>query len=358
MLGLGSLLRREPEAMIGLDVGSSSAKLVELGRQRSGQRVLLGCDSEPLSGAWTVDGRVADFEATVRALRRLVARSGTRTRKAAMALPSAAVITRRVALPAGLSERELQAQVAVEADRYLPYPVEEASLDFCPLGPSLTTGDEIDLLIASARREQVDEFQSLAEAAGLELEVLDVASFVSRRMVAHLNSPGAEDAGTTLALVEMAAHTTSLQVIQNDQLLYERDQAVGGAQLTLQIQQRYGLSPEEAEGRKRAASLPDDYPTAVLQPFLQTMAQEVARLLQFFYTSTAYGQVDRMLLAGGAAALAGLADAVQQSGGPPCSVADPFQGMALQDGRDGRTGRLDAPAYWIACGLAMRRFDP
>jgi type IV pilus assembly protein PilM len=186
-------------------------------------------------------------------------------------------------------------------------------------------------LIAASRREKVQDRQGLAEAAGLKAVILDVESYASRlaasRLIEALPNKGVD---SMVALFEVGALTTSMQVIRNDEVLYDRDQAFGGAQLSQLIVRQYGFSVEEAENKKRSGDLPEDYASAVLRPFVESMAQEIGRALQFFFTSTPHNRVDRILLAGGSSPLQGLPEAVTQHTGFPCSIVNPFEGMEIQ----------------------------
>ncbi len=354
---LGSLLSRQPAPLLGLDISSSSVKLVELGRDKGGELVLERCAIEPLERGWVVDGNVEKFEEVAEAMRRVVKKSGTRTRNVAMALPPSAVITKKIILPAGLSEQDLEAQVEAEANQYIPFSLDEVSLDFCVLGPSTTSAGDVEVLIAASRREKVQDRQGLAEAAGLKPMIVDVESYASRlaagRLIQALPNGGVD---TMVALFEVGAFTTSMQVIRNEEVLYDRDQAFGGAQLTQLIVRQYGFSPEEAENKKRNGDLPEDYGAAILKPFVDSLAQEVARALQFFFTSTPHNRVDYVMLAGGSAALPGLTDAVTSQTSFPCNLANPFEGMQVGGAVREKKMRREAPSYLTSCGLAMRRF--
>ncbi|MHB1121541.1 MAG: pilus assembly protein PilM [Ramlibacter sp.] len=353
----GSLLSRQPAPLLGMDISSSSVKLVELGRDKGGELVLERCAIEPLERGWVVDGNVEKFEEVAEAMRRVVKKSGTRTRNVAMALPPSAVITKKIILPAGLSEQDLEAQVEAEANQYIPFSLDEVSLDFCVLGPSTTSAGDVEVLIAASRREKVQDRQGLAEAAGLKPMIVDVESYASRlaagRLIQALPNGGVD---TMVALFEVGAFTTSMQVIRNEEVLYDRDQAFGGAQLTQLIVRQYGFSPEEAESKKRNGDLPEDYGTAILKPFVDSLAQEVARALQFFFTSTPHNRVDYVMLAGGSAALPGLTDAVTSQTSFPCNLANPFEGMQVGAAVREKKMRREAPSYLTSCGLAMRRF--
>ena len=343
--------------MIGLDISSSSAKLVELGQDRSGNLTLERCGIEPLERGWISDGNIEKFDEVVEATRRLVGKSGTKAKHVAMALPASVVISKKIILPGGLSEREMEVQVESEANQYIPFSLDEVSLDFCVVGPSTTSAGDVEVVIAASRREKVEDRQGLAEAAGLVPVVLDVESYASRlaasRVIGRLPGGGVD---AVIALFEIGAMTSTMQVLRNDDLIYERDQVFGGAQLTQMLVRQYGFTQDEAETKKRAGELPDDYGTVVLQPYVESLAQELERALKFFFTSTPHNRVDYILLAGGTAGIPGLTEAITRHTSFPCQVVNPFDGMEV--GRAVREKKMlrEAPSYLTACGLAMRRF--
>jgi len=357
LTSFGSLFGRQASPLLGLDISSSSVKLVELGRTKDGSLVLERCAIEPLERGWITDGNVEKFDEVAEAMRRVVKKSGTRTRNVAMALPASAVITKKIILPGGMNDTELEIQVEAEANQYIPFSLDEVSLDFCVVGPSTTSAGDVEVLIAASRKEKVQDRQGLAEAAGLKPVIIDVESYASRlaagRLIESLPHAGKDQ---MVALFEVGASTTSMQVIRNDEVLYDRDQAFGGAQLTQLIVRQYGFSPEEAESKKRSGELPEDYESGVLRPFVESMAQEVARALQFFFTSTPHNRVDHIMVAGGSAALPGLSEAITAQTSFPCALADPFQGMQFGDSIREKKVRREAPSYLTSCGLAMRRF--
>jgi len=351
------MFSRQPAPLLGLDISSSSVKLVELGRDKAGNLVLERCAIEPLERGWITDGNVEKFDEVADAMRRVIKKSGTRTKNVAMALPPSAVITKKIILPGGLSEQDLETQVEAEANQYIPFSLDEVSLDFCVVGPSSTSSGDVEVLIAASRKEKVQDRQGLAEAAGLKPLIVDVESYASRlaagRLIQALPNQGVD---TMVALFEVGAFTTSMQVIRNEEVLYDRDQAFGGAQLTQLIVRQYGFSPEEAETKKRNGDLPEDYDNGVLKPFVESMAQEIGRALQFFFTSTPHNRVDYVMLAGGSAALPGLTDAVTMQTSFPCHLANPFEGMQVGESVREKKMRREAPSYLTSCGLAMRRF--
>lgn len=357
LISLGSLFSREPAPLLGIDVSSSSVKLVELSRNRAGEFVLERCAMEPLERGWITDGNIEKFDEVADALRRVVRKSGAKTKNVALALPASAVITKKIILPGGMSDKELEAQVESEANQYIPFSLDEVSLDFCVVGPSSTSVGDVEVLIAASRKEKVSDRQGLAEAAGLKPVVMDVESYASRlaagRVIETLPNQGVD---ALVALFEIGSMTTSLQVMRNDEVLYERDQAFGGSQLTQLIIRQYGFSADEAEAKKRSGDLPEDYQTSVLDPFIESLAQEVGRALQFFFTSTPYNKIDHILLAGGSAALLGLTEAVTHQTSFACMLINPFDAMELGPNIQARKISRESPAYLTSTGLALRRF--
>jgi len=354
---LDLLLGRKHAPMIGLDISSSSAKLVELGMSATGEYVLERLASEPFEKGWITDGQIEKFDEVVAAVRKLIDKSGTKTRQVVMAMPQSAVITKRIMLPAGLRDEELELQVESEANQYIPFSLDEVSLDFCVIGPSPTSGGDIEVLIAASRKERVQDRQGLAEAAGLKPVVLDIESHAALlamgRIVDTLPNEGRD---SLVALFEIGADTTSLKVLREGEMLYDRDQAFGGSQLTTLISRQYGLSFEEAEQKKLAGDQLEDYDSQVLAPFVDSLSQEIGRALQYFFTSTPHHKVHYVMLAGGTATLPGLKDRVTELTGFASMVVNPFDGMKIGSHVKETKVRKESPSYLTACGLAMRRF--
>ncbi|MDD2919228.1 pilus assembly protein PilM [Rhodoferax sp.] len=357
MISLRSLFSQRLAPLLGLDIGNSSVKLVELGQDKEGNLVVEACAVVPLEGGWIKDGNIENFDAVAEAVRRLIKISGIKTKNVVMALPPSSVITKKIVLPGGMTDQELEMQVESEANQYIPFPLDEVSLDFCILGPSASSKGDIEVLIAASRREKVQDLQGMAEATGLKPVIVDVKSYASRlaasRLIANMPEHSAD---SVVALFEVGSLTTSMQVMRNDEVLYDREQAFGGSQLTQLIVLQYGFSYEEAEIKKCRGELPPDYEAAVLKPFLESLVQEISRALQFFFTSTTHNKVDLVMLAGGSASLAGLTAMVTKQSGFPCMIANPFQGMRVAEGVGKKRLAHEASSYLTACGLALRRF--
>ena len=345
--------------LFGLDLSSSAVKMVELvDAGKSGYRVERYA-IEPLARDCVVDGNISNLEAVTDSVRRCHARMGTRTKHVAMAVPSGAVISKKIIVPAALREEELEAQVESEANQYIPFALEEVNLDFQVLGPSPTSPDEQEVLIAATRKEKVEDRVAVADSAGLKALVMDVESFAQQTalsLVVQALPGGGKD--QNVAVVDVGANVMNVAVLRNEQSIYTREQAFGGNQLTHDIVSRYGMAPEEAESAKRSGELPDDFETEVMKPFMENLSMEVQRALQFFFTSTQYHAVDHILLAGGSAVIPGLDEVVRTRTQVPTSVANPFALMQASPKIQLKRLMSDAPSLIVACGLAMRRFDP
>src|SRR6218665_3012615 len=211
LISMGSLFGRQSAPLLGIDISSSTVKLVELGRDKAGSLVLERCAIELLERGWITDGNVEKFDEVADALRRLIKKSGAKTKNVALALPPSAVITKRITLPGGMTEQELEIQVESEANQYIPFSLDEVSLDFCVVGPSKTAADDVEVLIAASRREKVQDRQGLAEAAGLKAVVIDIESHAARmaagRLIQALPNQGVD---AVVALFGIGALTTTI----------------------------------------------------------------------------------------------------------------------------------------------------
>jgi len=268
-----------------------------------------------------------------------------------------AVITKIIDMDSGLSDDAMEAQISVEADQYIPYPLDEVAIDFEVQGPSEHMAGKAEVLLAACRRENVDSRVEAIELAGLVPKVVDVEVYAMERAFELVANQLNLEGEYTVAIVDIGATMTTLSVLNDGHTIYTREQLFGGKQLTEEIQRRYGLSLEEAGLAKKEGGLPEDYEQEVLEPFKEAVIQQVTRSLQFFFSSTQYNDVDHVLLAGGVAALEGLAESVEDKLGTPTSVCNPFADMSVASRVNSVALANDAPALMIACGLAMRSFD-
>jgi len=355
---LFSFLNKGPNTMLGLDISSTSVKLLELSRSGGKYRVE-SYGVEPLPGNAVVEKNIADVEGVGEAIERLIARAKTKVKLAAVAVAGSAVITKTIEMSADLNENEMETQLHDEADQYIPYPLDEVALDFEVQGISPRSDEQVEVLLAACRRENVEMRQEALELGGLKAKVVDIEAHCMQRAFELVRDQFFEDGGQDkiIAIIDIGATMTTLSVLTNAGAPYTREQLFGGKQLTEEIQRRYSLSVEEAGLAKKQGGLPDDYETEVLQPFKEAVVQQVTRSLQFFYSSSSFDTVDHIILAGGTASIEGLADMVTAKLGTPATTANPFVNMALSSKVNEVSLNNDAPAMMIACGLAMRSFD-
>lgn len=258
-------------------------------------------------------------------------------------------------MPSDLKEDELESQLQLEADQYIPYSLEEVNLDFEVLGPSESDPDKVDVLLAASRSENVEMRVAAAEIGGLVPKIVDVEAFAVENAFELIRKQlPSEVAGKVIALVDIGATMTTINVFNGSKIIYSREQVFGGRQLTEEIQRRYGLTFEEAGLAKRQGGLPDNYEPEVLDPFREAMAQQVNRALQFFYSSSQVTQIDHVVLAGGCAAITAVCPLMVSKTNAEVSIANPFVQMTLSSKVRKELLINDAPALMIACGLAMR----
>jgi len=351
------LFNKKAGSLLGVDISSTTVKLIELSRSGSRYRVEAYA-VEPLPANAVVEKNIVDLDAVGQTLSKVLAKAKTSTKAAAVAVAGSVVITKTVEMDAGLSEDELETQLKLEADQYIPYPLEEVAIDFDIQGAVPRTPGRVEVLLAACRKENVEAREAVLGLAGLTAKVVDVEAYAMERACALLvDQLGGDPAGLTVAVADIGATMMTLSVMHDGRTLYTREQLFGGKQLTDEIQRRYGLSTAEAGLAKKKGGLPEDYDSEVLQPFKDAVVQQVSRSLQFFFAAGQYNQVDYILLAGGTSSLPGLDQLVQQKTGTKTLVANPFADMALSPKVNAAALIGDAPAMMVACGLAMRSFD-
>ena len=341
--------------LIGVDICATSVKLVDIQRQQ-GMFHLKSYGIERLPEGVVVDKLLVDTEAVGNIIASLARRCQATGSQAATAVSGSAVITKIIDMEISLSDVEREAQIRLDADQYVPYPLEDVNLDFEVLGPSLLSDDMVQVLLAASRSENVDQRVDALTFGGLQTKVMDIESHAIERafglMVNNLSS-----APELVALVDIGHNQTTLYIAKNGEFIYSREQLFGGVQLTEAIQNRYGLSAEEATLSKRERTLPDDYYIDVLTPFIENTIQQITRSLQFYFSSSQYSTIDHIVLAGGSSSITGLAGMAQQKLGVSVSVANPFTNMTIAPNIDNEQLAIDAPSLMAACGLALRSFD-
>ena len=352
-----SLLKQKKPAMLGLDISSTTVKLLELSMS-NGHYKVESMAIEPLPDDAVSEKNIQDPEAVGECIQKAVKKSGTKVKNAAVAVAGSAVITKIITMPANLNDSQLESQIQMEADQYIPYPLEEINLDFEVIGPTRDNPETVDVLLAASRSENIEMRTSALELGGLKPKIVDVEAYAienASSLIAAQIEEGEDN--RIIAIIDIGATMTSLNVIEDSNLIYTREQSFGGKQLTEEIMRRYGLSYEEAGRLKKSGGLPDNYIPEVLEPFKETIAQQVGRFLQFFYTSGQHSSVSLIALAGGCAAIPGIDELIESQLETRTVIANPFANMSLSPKVNPQSLSNDAPSLMIACGLAMRSFD-
>lgn len=351
------LLKNKSNAVLGVDISSTSVKVLELGLS-GGQYKVEAFGVEPLPPGAVVENNIHEMDVIGEAVAKALSHSRTSLKAAAVAVSGSAVITKNIDMDASLSDDEMETQITVEADQYIPYAMDEVAIDFEVQGLNEKNPERVEVLLAACRRDNVEMREEALKLGGLKAKIVDIEAFAMERacglIEGQLDLP---DEDPVLAVVDIGATKTTLNVISRGKTVYTREQLFGGRQLTDEIQRRYGLAPDEAEKAKCNGGLPDDYEPEVLDPFRETVVQQVSRSLQFFYSSSQFNDVDAIALVGGSASIPGLAEMIQDKLGTPTRMANPFARMSLAGRIDADKLASEAPSLMIACGLAMRSFD-
>lgn len=351
MLGL---LKQKTNALLGIEIGSRSVKLLELSQEDTQYKVEAYA-IEPLAPGLVVDTTINNIDAVGDVIKKLVSKSKTSVRNAAVAVSGAGVITRVIDMDASLSDEDMENQIMIEVDQYIPFPIDEVAIDFEVQGMLEHNPGSAEVLIAACRREHVEMHEAVLNLAGLTARVVDIEAYATERAFTETIQPQLKLSGTN-PMVALMNIGTELNVLQNGQSIYTREQTLGDAQLIEEIRRRYDMTAEEAELARRTNSLPEDYGPEVLEPFKKEVTQQILRSIQFF-SSSSHNDVDCIVLAGSVASTAGLDRLVEKTVGAPCVVANPFADMAIADHVNISALTSDAPAMIVPCGLAMRSFD-
>lgn len=343
--------------MIGIDISSCTVKLLELSHGPQGYRVE-SYAVETLPTDAMAEKEIKDVVAVGEAVGRLIKHARTPTKMGAVAVSGSAVITKIIQMSDELTEQELATQIHLEADRYIPYPLQEIYLDFQVLGPSQKSPGQVDVLLAASKAENVDARIEALSLGGVTAKVVDIEAYAIERAMGLLSSAtGSPESEDTIAVVDIGSTMTTLSVLKNQATLYTREQIFGGKQLTEEIQRRYGLSYEEAGLAKKQGGLPEDYHSEVLLPFMDGVVQQVSRSLQFFFSSSEYTDIDRIILAGGTSMIDGLIPMIEEKLGIPATQVNPFENMSVASKVNQNLLQADSPALMICCGLALRSFQ-
>ncbi|MEL7448162.1 MAG: pilus assembly protein PilM [Pseudomonadota bacterium] len=352
------LFSSKSKPLLGLDITTSSVKLIELSKSGSRYRVeSYAAEPTPLNAV--NEKAIIDVEAVGEAVRRAVKRSGARSKEAAVAISGDAAITKIIQMPAQFSGTELEGQVGLQADQYIPFPMEEVSYDFEVVGPSEKDPEMMDVLLVATRSENVEQRQAAVQSAGLSAQLVDVEAFALENacmLLTHQMPDNGVD--HAVAVVDFGASSTTFSVLRDLKVIYTRDFPFGGQQLTEEIMRTYGLSLQEAGRAKKEGGLPSNYQPEVLDAFIDDMTQQVSRSLQFYLASGGgREQPEQIIVCGGCANIPGVADLIASRVGIATVKGDPLGKMKVSSKAKAQGVHKDATALLTACGLALRSFD-
>ncbi len=350
------LFGKKADPVIGLDIGSTSVRLLQLSCH-GGEYRIDHFAIEPISEGVVVDKAVQDVEAVSNAISRAVKVSGTRAKSCAIAVSGSAVFTKMLSLPATLADSDIESQVQIEANQYIPFPLDEVSLDFEVLGPSPRNADMMDILLAASKSENVESRQDAIDTAGLKAKVVDVEAFAVANAYELIRQRDGINRNEAVGFFDIGYDVTTLLVIKGGRVIYIRDHPFGGHQLKEETQRRYEMTVEQAGFFERSEDGPDDFEEEVLEPFQLNTVHQISRALQFYASSNEYSHISTIYLSGGIASLKGLVPMVQEELGMTTRVADPVTGMDIAENVAGTAIKRNASNMMIAMGLALRGFD-
>jgi type IV pilus assembly protein PilM len=354
-LNFGSMFGRNKQ-LLGLDIGSSAIKLVQM-KEVNGKYFLQKFGMKPLEPEVIVDGTVMDAGRVVTAIKELLAETNTKLKHAAISVSGHSVIVKKISLPP-MADDELESEVKVAAEQYIPFDINEVNLDFHLLNPSEQADDgqpHMSLLLVAAKKDKVNEMSELVRGAGLVPAVLDVDAFAVENMYG-VNYDSTN--GDVVGLVNIGASVMNINILKDGNSLFTRDIAVGGSGYSEAIQRELGVSFEEAESIKKSHRATDSNAQAVatvLDGVNAEVSSEIAKSIDYFKTTVGGGDLRKIVLSGGCAKVSGLAEQLSERMGLPVELANPFQNIDVSGaGMDDDSLADLAPMAAVGVGLAMR----
>ena len=351
------LFKPKQHSILGIDISSSSVKILEI--SGSGDTLCVeGYGREVLPANALEENVIKDIEAVANCIKKLCYRARLSCKQVALAVPDSAVISKIVQINDGLSDQEMEELVIIEADKYIPYPIDEINLDFEILGHSAKNSAMLDVLIVASRAENVNSRVEAVTLAGLVPKIVDVESYAVERAAQQLAKDLPSDGQDKIvAIIDIGAKFSHLFVLHGMKLIFSREEKFGGMQLNDAIAEYYKMSPEQAFEARVNGTLPEDYDSKVLAPFKEMLLLQIKRTLQFFYSTSQHGFVDHILLAGGLAGQTGLHTLIQEQLGVMTTVANPLSRMSFNKMVNLESINNDAPSLMVACGLALRNIE-
>ncbi|MBP1643855.1 MAG: pilM [Acidobacteria bacterium] len=348
------MLFSRSKGLVGLDIGSSAMKLVEL-QEKKGEYWLQRLGVEPLSPEAIVDGSIMDSSLVVDALNRLVAATGVKAPGFATSLSGHSVIIKKIQVPA-MAPEDLSEQIRWEAEQYIPFDINDVRLDYVVLSEGEAGHDNMDVLLVAVKRDKVNDYVSVISQAGRVPTLVDVDAFAIQNAY---ESNYDVDSSKVIALVNMGASVTNINVLVRGQTAFWRDISFGGNQFSEALQREFNLSFEQAERLKRGQPVERFQPTdarSVLDGVSGELATEIQKTFDFFAATSSEGPVDEIVLSGGCALTANLQQTLRERFGVPIEVMDPLRRIHYREGDFDRDWlRSIAPMLAVAVGLAIRK---
>jgi type IV pilus assembly protein PilM len=346
--------RKKTPPVLGIDISEAAVKLLELSHRGPNYQVE-SYAVEQLPSNSVAEKTINDVDAVGDTIAAVVAKSGTKTKDAAICVAGSSVITKVINMPAGLSDDDMESQIQIEAEQHIPFPLDQVAIDFEVQNQLEEGGGEVSVLLAAARSEIIDNSIAALELGGLNAKIVDIEAFTIENTIEWISRSFPSGVSTDeIAVADIGSRSMTLSVLKDLKVVYSRDESFGGHQLTEEIQRRYGMSFEEAAIAKKTGSLPEDYNSEILEPFKENLISEISRALQFFYSSSQTADIDILVVAGGCASIPHLADLIEPRLEIKTMIANPFSKMNISPKVNKKALANDAPALMIACGLAMR----
>jgi len=355
---LNQLWKKKTSMMVGIDIGSHTAKAVLLSQGNNGY-VLEDYAIEPMPRGSVIDREIQDIEAVGSVIAKIRKKISTKAKDAVAAVSGQTVITKVIYMDVSLSEDELAHQIEIEADSLIPYPLDEVSLDFESLDVNESDPTKVNVLLSAARTESIEARVAALELGDFNAKVIDVESYaISRTNDLCLSMLPDDAADKMVAIVDIGSAMTLFSVTNAGKHVYSRDQMFGGEQYTRSIVSYYNKSFEEAEQAKIINDLPPNYTFEVLAPFHTILMQQIRRAIQMFLTSSGFDKIDYLLVSGGSASIEGLEALLCDELGIRTIIVNPFNDMELSKNINKDELAKVAPQLMVATGLALRSFTP
>jgi type IV pilus assembly protein PilM len=342
------------KGLVGLDIGSSAVKAVELAASGKSYRVVAFA-SEAMAPDSIVDGAIIDGAGVADTIRRVLERTGTKTREVAASLSGNAVIVKKINLPQ-MTESELAESIKWEAEQYIPFDIQDVNLDYqVVLGADGGAKNSMDVLLVAAKKEKIADYTGVITQAGRVPVVVDVDAFAMQNAF-EVNYD--VEPGTVTVLMNMGASAININVVSGEASIFTRDVSIGGNAYTEAVQREFNLTFERAEQAKCATSAGDDHADdvrAVLRAVSDNVLLEIQKTFDFYRSTAASDRLDRVMLCGGGARVHGFAGALAERFGLPVEPLDPFRRIAFDAAKAGVNADNVAATAVVAVGLALRR---